>query len=182
MTLRQTVAPTAPAVTLEEAKEFYRILSTDEDSTIEMTIAAATAKAEQITNRQLSRTTFEFAVDGFAAVRLPKPPFVEVKTIEYIDISGNKVVWSDFKVEMDGEIAVVSFPTTPTDAKGGRNSVFITYEAGYEELPDPLKSWILIYGLTIFEQRENMVIGTSVSLEPNTYYNHLLDSYRVVPI
>ena len=52
---------------------------------------------------------------------------------------------------------------------------------GYTSVPEAITSWMLVYGLTLFENRENLVDGVSVSSEKQGYFNHLLDSYRSIP-
>jgi len=176
--------PASLPVTLEEAKAFYRVLGADEDDVITRTITAATEKAEQITNRQLVKATYEGYLDAFQSiVVLPKPPFVSVTKVEYIDVDGVTQVWTDFYMDDVIEPAVLYFSSFPSDVKtAGVNNVIITFECGYEEIPEAINSWIVIYGLTLFENRENLVEGTIVSDEKNKYFNHLLDSYRIIPV
>jgi len=64
----------------------------------------------------------------------------------------------------------------------GTNNVIVTFTSGYDKVPSAIQSWVLIYGLTLFENRENLVDGVSVNSDKEAYFNHLLDSYRIIPI
>jgi len=184
MKLKMITAPATLPVSLEEAKSFYRVIGTEQDADITRTLTAATEKAEQITNRQLVTATYDGYLDAFSSVVvLPKPPFGSVTKVEYIDVDGVTQVWTDFYLDDVIEPAVLYFNTLPTDVKAdGVNNVVITFECGYSSVPDAITSWILIYGLTLFENRENLVDGVSVSSAKQGYFNHLLDSYRIIPV
>ena len=184
MKLKQIVAPTEPPVSLKEAKAFYRILGDEEDADIARSINAATEKAEQITNLQLGAATWEGYLDIFPlAIMLPKSPLISVTKVEYIDTNGAVRIFTDYTVDDIAIPSVVYFTSSPEDMRQeGVNNFVITFESGYTEVPEAIKSWILIYGLTLFENRENIVIGASFSAEGKQYYDHLLDSYRIIPV
>ena len=184
MKLKVITAPTALPVTLDEAKSYYRVIGTDEDADITRSITAATEKAEQITNRQLKTATYEGYLDCFASsVKLPKPPFSSITKVEYIDVDGVTQLFTDFYVDNVEEPSVLYFRTTPSDVRTDEvNNVIITFICGYDTTPSAIQSWMLVYGLTLFENRENLVIGTIVSDDPKRYFDHLLDSYRIIPV
>ena len=184
MKLKVIAAPTALPVTLDEAKAYYRVIGADEDAVITRTIEAATEKAEQITNRQLKTATYEGYLDVFvSSVKLPKPPFASITKIEYIATDETTKPFTDFYVDNILEPSVLYFNSFPSDVKtDGVNNVIITFICGYDATPSAIQSWILIYGLTLFENRENLVEGVSVDDTKTAYYNHLLDSYRIIPV
>jgi len=179
------ITPTmSTPITLEQAKAYYRVIGDEENEVIERTITTAISKAEQKTNRQLmGASSYEGYMDTFPnAVVLPKPPFISLSKIEYVDIEGETQLWEDYEIDDFVEPAVLHFLSKPIDANGKLNSIKITFDCGYIDLPEPIVSWCLIYGLTLFENRENLVIGTIVSEKAKDYYNHLLDSYRIIPV
>ncbi len=184
MKLKMITAPDTMPVSLIEAKAFYRVIGSDEDVDITRTINAATEKAEQITNRQMKVATYEGYLDSFpVSVDIPKPPLVSVTKIEYIDVDGATVPWTDYTVDDIVEPAVIYFNSTPEDVETeGVNNVIITFDSGYVTTPQALQSWILIYGATLYENRENLTIGVSVDGSIKAYYDHLLDSYRIIPV
>ena len=173
-----------PAVSLAEAKSYFRILHDDEDVDISRVIRAAQEKAEQITNRVFVKSTFEMTVDNFSAVELEKTPFLSVTKIEYIstDDSTKEVTDFDYEINMIDDRALVTVSNAPSDLKSGRGNVIITYEAGYEIVPSQIQSYILIEGLTMFENRHLIKAEGEIDDGSAKYYHHLLDSYRVIPI
>lgn len=179
---------TAPidVVTLDEAKSYYRIIGTDaaQDADIMRSIRAATAKAEQITNRQLCAATYELYLDQFqTTVKLPKPPFIEVVKVEYKKTDGTIATTTDFSIDDVKIPAELSFTATLEDLKTtGANNIVITFNCGYDVVPDAIVQYILINGLTMFENRENIVLGTIVDGSIKNYTDRLLDDYRIVPI
>ncbi len=184
MKLKLTIPPVGLPVSLDEAKSFYRVIGSGEDTDIQRTVTASSEKASQITNRQLARATYEGYLDSFpSSVEMPRPPFYELVKVEYIDVDGATVPWTDYTVDDVVEPAMLYFNSTPADVKSdGVNNVIITFECGYSKAPEAIKSWILIYGLTLFETRENIAIAVSVDSSTKAYYDHLLDSYRIIPV
>ena len=184
MKLKQITAPTEMPVTLDEAKAFYRVIGSEEDADILRSIKAAIEKAEQITNLQLNVATWEGYMDAFpASVVLPKPPLVSVVKVEYVDVNGVTQPFTDYEVDAIAYPAVLYFNSVPGDVRtDGFNNVIVTFESGYTDVPDAIQSWVLIYGLTMFENRENIVIGASFNADGKQYYDHLLDSFRIVPL
>jgi uncharacterized phiE125 gp8 family phage protein len=171
-------------VALESAKAAYRVLGNEEDEVITRTIESAVAKAEQITNRQLSTSEYEAYLDAFSSrVVLPRPPLVSVDKVSYIDTDGTVKEWTDYVVDDAVEPAVIHFGSTPNDVRStGVNNVIIRFTCGYESIPSPIASWILAYGATLFESRQFREVGVSGSVDFTKFMNHLLDSYRIIPV
>lgn len=184
MKTKLITAPISLPVTLLEAQAFYRVVGSEHNADITRSLSAATERAQQITNRQLVTATYAGYLNAFQSViALSKPPFVSVSKVEYIDIDGATQSWTDFYVDDVQDPSVLYFNTFPSDVKtDGVNNVIITYICGYTTVPDAIKSWILIYGLTLFENRENLVLGVAVDASISKYYDHLLDSYRIIPV
>ena len=175
MKLVQTAEPENKPVSLGEAKDYLRILHDDEDSLIDMLIAAATDKAEQITNRQLAQATYELYDDSVpSSVELPKPPLVEVVNVQalkdgaYVDI--------DYTLDDKAEPAVLYIDDTSSDDE--KNAFRVSYKAGYSQCPHAIKQWILVQVATMYEQRESYS-EKSIANMPRTFVDHMLDSYRI---
>ena len=183
--------PTELPVTLIEAKAHLNILSTDDDTLIEFLIGVATEQAEEITNRQLMRATYEMTMDILPErFELTKPPLGVVEKIEYIPDGSDSYVLLDpsfYVVNDTVEPAVVikhrdmSYPAISWMP----NSVRVTFTAGYENaasVPKPIKQWILIRIATLFEHREEIVVGASVTPIQNDYNDYLISKYRVISL
>jgi len=169
-------------VSLGDAKAYFRILHEEEDALIERVLRSATEQAEQITNRVLKRATFLLTIEDFSNVTLERTPFVWGVSVSYIDNAGERVLLPStyYNVSIDDSArATLSFVSVPDDYFG---SIEITYDAGYEKTPAQIETYILSTALTLFENREHIVVGTMVSTKVANLYKRLLDSYRVIPV
>jgi len=177
-----TTAPTTEPVTLAEAKAHLRVDFTDDDTLIESLIGAATAAAEEFTNRALMAQTITHVLPGFpsgdmfrnpfAAIRLFRSPFASLTSITYydaddaaqtLDVSGND---ADVIVVSTAEPATISpwitnmadgWPATNPDRP---NAVTIVYAAGYANaaaVPKPIKQAMLLMIGAWYERREDSV-------------------------
>lgn len=184
MKTKLITAPIALPVTLAEAQGFFRVIGAEYDADINRALSTATAKAEQITNRQLEVATYAGYLDAFqSSIALPKPPFKTVSKVEYIDKDGATKTFSDYYIDDVAVPAKLYFNSFPSDVNDdGVNNVIITFDCGYTTVPDTIKSWILAYALTLFENREHLLVGATVTDEPSKFLKHLLDDYRIIPV
>lgn len=191
MGLKLKTAPIAYPLTPTEAKAHLHVLSVDDDSTIQFLIEVATAQAEDITSRQLMSAVYELSMDILPErFELKKPPLISVDKIEYIPDGLESYVLLDpslYIVDDTVEPAVVikhrdaSYPAISWMP----NSVRVTFTAGYENaasVPKPIKQWMLIRIATLFEHREEIVIGTISSEIKSDYNDYLISKYRVISL
>jgi len=183
MPVSTLVSDPVPAVTLAEAKAFYRILHDFEDDTVQRTIDAATERAAQVTNRTLTRGTYEMSVESFAPVELDRTPLGEIVSITYEATDGTTGTITDYTVTVSESTdrATITFDDAPDDLADG-GMVTIRFTAGYDPTPSQIVSYILTYGLTLFEHRERLVTGTIVTDTAAGQFDRLLDSHRVYPL
>ena len=156
MKLTCITPPTKQQVTLEEAKNFCRILGNDDDAIISLLIDAATDYAQNVTGRQLCKES---------PLRLPKAP---LKAITSVTCNG---VSLDYALHYDYDVAFIEFSAT--------DDVTITYECGYDVVPKSLQAWCLNKVSTLYENREGIVVGLSVAEVPSGMIDCILDHYKV---
>lgn len=191
MGLKLKTDPTELPVTLIEAKAHLYNISENDDTLIEFLIGVATEQAEEITNRQFMRAAYEMTMEILPErFELKKPPLGAVEKIEYIPDGSDSYVLLDpsfYVVDGTVEPAVVikhrdmSYPAISWMP----NSVRVTFTAGYENaasVPKPIKQWILIRIATLFEHREEIVVGASVTPIQNDYNDYLISKYRVITL
>ena len=184
MQLVQTVVPTQEPISLSEAKDFLRVLDNDSDALISSLIVAVREHVENVTNRQLESATFELYTDDFVS-KLPKNPIQTVDKIEYLDESGNYQTLNsvNYYVYENNGISYIKYieliSSTFPSLQDHKKAVKITFTAGYETVPEAVKQYIKVKISTLFENREQYVIGASISDFGNKFIENLLTPYRV---
>lgn len=183
----QKVAPLQEDInkilSLDEAKSFMRIVSADEDKEIESYMKAAIADAEGITNRQFAKATYELYLSNFPweNYKLPKNPINEIVSIEYMDLEGNyqTIDPSTYYLFSKYEVGHITFNVFPNfKIKNHKKAVRITFVSGYlKDFPMDLKQWLKVRVSTLYENREEITLGVSVS--KNNHVDSILKRYRI---
>jgi uncharacterized phiE125 gp8 family phage protein len=196
MTLRVIAAPPVEPVTLAEARLWCRIEAdvTADDDVLEGLIQAMREYAENLTGRAYIQRVLEWSEMCFPAheIRLPRPPLAAVYSIRYVDFGGVEtlVAPADYIVDTAAEPGrvVPAYLKTWQPARWQPNAVRVRYAAGYAtpdgsptdyagtELPAALKTWMKARLATLYEQREQLVVGTSVTGIPRDFADGLLDA------
>lgn len=175
--IKQTVAPTAEPLDIEEAKLHLRVTSDKENNLIAMLIKAARGAAESYTYRQLVTATFEWKLDTFPSdsevLRPPSPPLISVGSITYLDTAGASQTFSSASYSDDthsepGRIYLADNVSWP-DTQSIQNAVTVTYNAGYgaaSAVPEQIKQGMLIALGNWYENRESTISGTIIAKVP----------------
>jgi uncharacterized phiE125 gp8 family phage protein len=166
-------APLLPAVSLAEAKSHLAVDASDNDTLIELLVAAATDYAESFMGRALVERTLDYFIDAFPdggrVIRPPMPPLIDVVGLFYIDSAGDEQEFTAFEVDTASEPARLylapsnSWPTPRVSA----NAVRVRYRAGHSTvsgsppvldgtIPPDIKAAILLTAGTLFEFRETV--------------------------
>src|SRR5262245_36909533 len=85
--------PPAPVITLDEMKDYLRVVDDDEDDLIEGFISAVTQHLEGRDGwlgRSFVTQTWELSLDCFPRreIRIPLPPLQSVDSVKYDDVNG----------------------------------------------------------------------------------------------
>jgi uncharacterized phiE125 gp8 family phage protein len=173
-----------------------RIDSTAENAYIESLITVARANAENKTHRLLRPGTVTLTMDSFKAVELLPSPLRETSslTIQYVDSTGGVSLLGSSVYEIhdnsDASPAVLttaygqSWPSI-RDVKG---AITITFLAGYttstsatahNPVPDPIKHWIKLTAIGMFENRTALNDANSVQALGYQFLDGLLEPYVV---
>jgi len=179
MQLIQTVAPIAEPLTLVEVKAFLRILDDTDDLLLGTLITTIRSHVENITNRQLGSATFELYASDFVT-KLPKNPIDSISKIEYMDANGNYILLDNttyYLYENNG-LGRIDYDTIPT-VQDHKKAVKITFISGYTTIPEAIKSYMKVKIATLYENREEYVIGANIAEFGNKFVENLLSSYKV---
>lgn len=208
MSLRLITAPSVEPVSLTEAKAHLRIDHTDDDTLIGLLIAAVRQHIDGRDGwlgRALVSQTWELVLDSFpggcyryghstgSEIKIPIPPLRSITSITYDNEDGDATVLSsdDYTVDTDsvpGWVVPNSETPWPTTINA-INAVRIRFVAGYApttdsppdltaNVPAPIKAALLLMLGTLYENRQDVVIGQTAIQMPWSV-KALLDPYRI---
>lgn len=160
------------------------------DPTLGMLIASARIAAETRLHRKLITQTLDAYFDEFPddyPFEFRLPPLQSVTSITYVDNNGDTQTLAADQYLVDAKSAPariapaygVSWPSTLNQ----NNAVIIRFVAGYgvaSAVPDCVKHWMLMRIKTLWDNRGQIVVGTSGMVEiPPALIDSLLDSEKV---
>lgn len=181
----RTVAPSVAPVSLDEVKAHLRVDHYDEDSLIEVLIAAATGHLDGwsgVLGRALVTQTWSQAFDAFTdPLRLPMPA-ASVTSVTYVDQAGTAVTVApiNYLLSADalGSFVERAYGVTWPSPRDQSRAVTVTFTAGWAaaDVPSELKSAILLMVGDLYSNREGVVTGTIVAENPTV--SALISPYR----
>lgn len=176
-------------VSLEGAKAHLPVDFDDDDALIEGLIEAATAKLDGwsgVLGRCLVEQTWKQEFDGFQRdLCLPLGPVISLTTVAWRNAAGqvNTVAPTAYDLRTDaGGRSVVRFDrgyAFPGDLHESR-AVAVTYQAGYEAVPAPLKVAILMLVAHWYHSRK-AVTGDAANVMPLAF-DALVGPYRRISV
>jgi len=180
--------PADEPVDLAEAKAHLRVSTTDDDVYIQQLIVAARRWAEHFTQRSLVTQTWDWYMDnGFPGeiFKVPQAPLQSVTYIKYIDVNGTEQTLSTsiYTVDNKSEPGRIyeSYNQDWPDVLDTFNNVNIRFIAGYgtpEDVPEDFAHAIKIMIAHMYEHREPVIVGATISNVPESA-EALLWPYRV---
>lgn len=175
----RVTAPAETPISLDEAKAHLRVDTSDEDSTIELYIAAATESidgAEGTLGRCIVTQQWDYSFDSFQSpITVPLPRLISVDSITYRDVNGITQTLSSSAYSVFGQ-SISPIDGWP-DTDGMEGAVTVRFTAGYgnaASVPAPIKSALLLLVGELYKTRQD---GASVSNIPAT--RSLLLPYKV---
>lgn len=182
--------PEEEPVTLAEVKEHLRVDGSDEDTLISGYISAARESLENECRRALVRqqwVAYIKHVCGNVPVELPRARLIEEGfALEYRDTAGGWQPSTDFTLQAVREPALLWITATPSDIDSPRSpedAVWrATFWAGYGDdatsVPHALKHAVFLMAAHLYERREIVISGATISEIPNSL-DRLLNPFRV---
>ncbi|MBC7149005.1 MAG: phage head-tail connector protein [Rhizobium sp.] len=157
--LVRTVAPTAPVVTLAEAKRHLRVLHNDDDAEIEAAVAAATAMIEGPNGIGIAimPQTWRLSLDHFPCeIIVPLGPVTAVDSIAYTDTNGDAATVATWRMDLDASPLRLwpsrdeTWPLIYCEP----GAVKVTFDCGFASIPEDLRWAILLLVGHLYENRE----------------------------
>lgn len=178
-----SVAPTVEPITLPEAKEHLRVLTSDDDSYISSLIKPTRKKVEYDLRRALITQTWIMYLDDFPVggnlIRIPYPPLQEISSIKYYDTANVQQTWSSDEYEEDiysepARVGLVSgYPWPSTYDR--LNAIEITFVAGYgdaaTDVPGTIIQAMKFLLAHYYENREATTDGRPITSVKMAYEN-----------
>ncbi len=165
-----------PVVTLAETLDHLRVDGGLEDALITRMVAAATGDVEAFTEQVFGARLLEARFDAFETarcVRLPTPPAIEIVSFTW---RGSDGAWREGdldEIELDGRDVVPAADAPWSGMALGPGSLRITYRAGYDDVPEQVRSAILLMTGFLYHNR-----GAETA-EPPAAVAALLQPFRV---
>lgn len=151
-------------VTLAEVKAQCRVFNTFEDNYLTSLITPYCELAQAYTRRMLTVGEAVVVVENYSPVI--QLPFGKVTAISKVVIDGNEI--TDFTFNSISQKVKI---------KPRFKEVEITFNAGYTAVPDVVKQAILIAINTAFVNRDDVLVGQTVTKMPTTSFD-LLDKVK----
>jgi len=168
-------------LTLCEVKQHLRIESDayDEDDLIQNLIDAGYNFAENYTNQVVAQSVKTLSLDTFPEIIvLPEFPVISVDSIAYKDAGGVDQTFSDYYLNNKELVATIEPIDVFPETDGTRDNILITYTCGFSEIPKTIDQAVLLIVGSLYEQRENHVLGVQINAVPVSA-EYLLTPYRV---
>ena len=170
--------PSAAPVSLIEAKAHLRVDHDEDDDSINLLIGAAVGHLDGwtgILGRCLATQTWRQDYSCFAPVlRLPLEPAASITSITD---DGEPVASESYSLATDAGGSVVRF----AEGVSLTGAISVTFVAGYEDVPAPIKAAILLMVGHWYQNREAVAVGVTVENLPMAV-DALLAPYRRVGV
>ena len=165
-------------MTIEDAMEHSRITDSYDELVVQMCLDSAHDLVQQWLNRKLVPTQMVFGLEEWKSkVHLQYPPVVSITEIKAEDSAEAEVTLTagdDFK--FDDVFQTVILKESTVDYTNFKIVVDCGYRDG--ECPEAVKHAIRMTFATLYENREDLVVGTQVNEVPMTA-RKILRSHRV---
>lgn len=194
MTIVVYAAPASEPLSVEEACAHIRddepATNSVDEALVDILIASARAAAEHELHRYLITQTLDLYLDQFSCespYELRLPPLQSVTSIRYVDTDGATQTLATNQYLVDAVSAPArispaygcSWPST----RAQNNALIVRFVGGYgaaAAVPACIKQWMLIRIKTLYENRDQIVVGTNgLVVIPPSFVDSLLDPERV---
>lgn len=188
MNVSIVTAATGYPISEEEVRDHLRLDDDRDEAYIKGLIAVVTNFTEKITRRALLTQTWKVFFDCFPEYEfeLPFAPLQSVTHVKYYDANDvlQTISTAEYIVDIvrePGRITTIPYGQWPI-ANYRPNAVEIQFVCGYgkaDAVPQAIKQAMLILLSHMYENREPVIVGTSVVPMPMSY-EYLLWPYRVL--
>jgi len=160
-------------ITLQEYKTYALINSTNQDAAIQSIIPKISSLVKQICRRTFVDYLEDYKIETVRScvnnrILLSETPLTQIALIEFSENYGKTYTtleeFTDYVVDTDTNAVEFILPIFTNYNKV--NAFRVTYNAGYQELPEDLK--LAVLDLTAYYLRNDSAVHSSKSISPNT--------------
>lgn len=198
--LKQLTNPPYEPCTRAQAKNWLKIDDdiTVDDTEVDRLIKAVRELAENLTFRTFVPRTFKLTLPDWPydsdygwKINLPMPPLITVDSIVYVDLNGAQQTLSTALYAVHSGYTpgfiVPAWGAALPFVRRVPNALEVSFTAGYtpgspadetgyqEVLPEALRLWMKTKMGTLYNIREQLIVGTSISEVPRNFTDGLLD-------
>jgi uncharacterized phiE125 gp8 family phage protein len=161
------------SVTLTEFKEHLRVTDDDQNASLQAYLNSAIDYVETQTGQKLSNKARTVYFDELGDMELPGDSPTSI-VVQYVDTDGATQTLSsalyDLKTHKAIPYLTKAFGASYPSVRAQDAAVDVAYTSGYTTttLPGTLKAAVLILAASLYEVREEFVIGTIISKAPTT--------------
>lgn len=149
--------PQTEPLTLAEVAQHLRLdddIAAAAEAHLTGLIVAARTHAERYLGRSLGEQTLVLAMQWFPAeIPLSRPPIRAIESVIYDDGDGIEETLDPDEYRLAGEMLISTYSDRSWPRSEMRpDSVRITYQAGYDEVPAPIKQAMLVMIERLFDR------------------------------
>lgn len=180
--------PSAPPISLDEAKKQARIYHDDDDDEVESMVLAATASVEQYLQRKLISQRWRMYLDYWSAeIHILFGDLISLDSFKYTDDSGTQEdvdssIYSTDTISAPGRIILNTSESWPVVTLGNNNPIEVTFTTGYgtetSSVPQDIRHAILLMFSQLYSYRESVVMNNKMNIDEISFdwkamlYNH----------
>ena len=171
-------------LSLSEVKDHLRVEVDDDDTLIGNLLTAAYSFVEKYCDSIILDTEKVDYLDCFQSeIMLKHSPVQSITSIAYNDEDSASQSQTDYYLDTREQRAVLKpkYGETWPATDNTYENVVITYQSGYASTPEQVNQAVLMLIGSLYEQRENHIIGVSIDTIPLSA-EYLLEPYRFVTI
>jgi uncharacterized phiE125 gp8 family phage protein len=182
-----STAPTKEPVSLLEMRQHLRVDDDDSDDYIRAITAAARQVVESYCKVSVMPTVWQYKLEYFPPrIILPVGPLLSTTgfQIDYVDSAGATQTLDSAEYQVSqgktGQVVPAYGKTWPS-TRPQLDAVTVTFTAGWpddENVPPAIKQATKLICGTLYENREDVIVGVMVSQLPTTIRNLLLPLVR----
>ena len=201
MTTKVLTAPAYEPISLAEARAWLRLEPDETDNTtiLQILIKAMREQAELLTGRAFISRTLRADLPGWPCdgrygykIDLDAPPLISVESVKYIATDGTLTTLAasqyDVYTGVEPGYILPAYNVVWPSVRYVPNAVQVSYTAGYpagspsdeqgaqSNVPAAVRLWMQTRLATLYENREQIVIGSAVAEIPRDFTDGLLDT------